>query len=302
MRGYYDVPVLKAPNWGWEVIGYLWLGGIAGGSFVISSLTTLRDKSHADRHVARRGYAIAAVAAALCAPLLIKHLGRPERFHHMLRVWKPGSPMNAGAWTLAAFAPLAAMAAGAALFGEPRWLRRLIAAVGLPPALFFTTYTGALLGHSSVPLWAASPLLPALFACSALATGTAAIGFESRRAHHRLARAERVAAAAELLTLAAWLAQADEFAKPLFDRKLKNPFVIGAVTCGMVLPLALPAAQNKNTTWLDVLKPFLVLAGGLALRYAIVAAGKLSSQDQQAYLKFASEPVAALPVNGGQAR
>ena len=37
--------------------------------------------------------------------LLVADLGRPERFHHMLRVAKPTSPMSVGTWILAPYAP-----------------------------------------------------------------------------------------------------------------------------------------------------------------------------------------------------
>ncbi len=36
---------------------------------------------------------------------LIADLGRPERFHHMLRVAKPSSPMSTGTWILAVYGP-----------------------------------------------------------------------------------------------------------------------------------------------------------------------------------------------------
>src|SRR5947209_12304571 len=55
------------------------------------------------RKVTRAGTAIAAAAFVPCAPLLIADLGDPKRFHHMLRVFKPGSPMNLGTWVMTAY-------------------------------------------------------------------------------------------------------------------------------------------------------------------------------------------------------
>src|SRR6202022_4958889 len=57
--------------------------------------------------VAAGGFFGAAPPLVPCAPLLIPDPGRPERFHHMLRIFKPLSPMNLGAWTLTAFTPIA---------------------------------------------------------------------------------------------------------------------------------------------------------------------------------------------------
>ena len=35
--------------------------------------------------------------------MLVLDLGDPLRFHHMLRVFKPSSPMSLGTWSLAAY-------------------------------------------------------------------------------------------------------------------------------------------------------------------------------------------------------
>ena len=52
--------------------------------------------------------------------LLIGDLGRPARFLNMLRIFKPRSPMNLGAWCLAAFTAVGAGAVGADLLGLRR--------------------------------------------------------------------------------------------------------------------------------------------------------------------------------------
>ena len=58
--------------------------------------------------------------AVLPAPaLLIADLGRPARFLNMLRIFKPRSPMNMGAWCLVAFTAVGAGAVGADLLGRP---------------------------------------------------------------------------------------------------------------------------------------------------------------------------------------
>ena len=284
MKGYYDEPALKPPDWGWSVIAYLWLGGAAAGAFVVGALASLRNK-RGDDAIARCAFGASSAVVLLCPPLLISHLGRPDRFHHMLRVFKPSSPMNAGAWALTGLSALAV--AGAATSASPK-LRKLlprkaVALAGLPLALFFGTYTGVLLGHSSVPLWAASPILPALFACSSLASGTALVSLAASltrgidaRGRKRLHRAERAATAAEAVALAGWLNQIGPYGKPLKSDGVRDVFQIGAIACGIILPMI-------------VRSPLPGLVGALALRYSVVAAGKLSSQDQSAYLEFTKE-------------
>jgi len=291
---YYDQPVLKPPDWGPQVIGYLWAGGIGAGSFITSSLAMLRGGND-DRAIAKLGYALSAAAMGASAPLLISHLGRPDRFHHMLRMWKPSSPMNAGVWGMTAMSGIAFSAAGLAAIEADAPLTAL-GLLGAPVALFVGTYTGVLLGHSSIPLWAKSSLLPALFGCSALATGAAAVAFfaeifgtGSRKARKRVAAAERVASIAEGIALAAWLRETGEFAKPLREPPLKDVFEKGVVGAGIALPLSLPGSQRRSGPW-DILKPLLVLAGGLALRYVLVEGGRRQSRDPEAYLKFTSTP------------
>lgn len=292
---YYDQPVLKPPDWGNQVIGYLWLGGIGAGAFITATLATLRGGKD-DRAIAKLGYAISTFAMAGSAPLLISHLGRPDRFHHMLRVFKPTSPMNAGVWGMSSLSGAAFAATALSVAEAGSVPQTAMALAGMPAALFVATYTGVLLGHSSIPLWAKSSLLPALFACSSMATGAAAVAFfaeifgtGSRAARKRVAAAERMASIAEGVALAAWLRQTGEFAQPLREPPLKDVFEKGVVAAGIGVPLSLPGSSKRSSVW-DVLKPALVLAGGLALRYVMVEGGRRQSRDPDAYLKFTSTP------------
>src|SRR5437588_4056129 len=85
--GYYDYPVLKEPVWRWEIIWYFFFGGLAAGCYVIASIASLFG-SKEDRAVVRTGYYLSLLAVLPFPPLLIKDLGRPERFLHMLRIFK----------------------------------------------------------------------------------------------------------------------------------------------------------------------------------------------------------------------
>src|SRR5437763_8966463 len=99
---YYDYPVLKAPVWRWEIIWYFFVGGLAAGCYVIATIASLfGSKEH--RAVVRTGYYLSLLAVLPCPPLLIKDLGRPERFLNMLRIFKVRSPMSMGVWGLLSF-------------------------------------------------------------------------------------------------------------------------------------------------------------------------------------------------------
>ena len=104
-RSYYGRPVLKPPVWKHEIPAYLFTGGLAAGvGRARGGRGPHRPPGAAPRELARRR------SAGLLASLwfLVSDLGRPERFHHMLRVAKPTSPMSVGTWILTAFGPGAA--------------------------------------------------------------------------------------------------------------------------------------------------------------------------------------------------
>lgn len=217
-RGYFGLPVLRQPHWKWHVPLYFFCSGIAGGAFFVATLADwLGDEDDRATVAAGRYLALAGVAASL--PLLIDDLGRPSRFHHMLRILKPRSPMSVGAWALTLFGALAGGSAllqaradglvplrpriGAADGLVPRHPRMLAAdelmpyhrrigaveralprglgLVGLPLAAFLASYTGVLLAATAVPLWGrARAYLGPIFFCSGMSTALAAISLASK--------------------------------------------------------------------------------------------------------------------------
>src|SRR5438552_16897334 len=147
---YYDFPVLKAPTWRWEIIWYFFFGGLAAGCYVIASIAALFG-SREDRAVARTGYYLSLLSLLPCPILLIKDLGRPERFLHMLRIFKVKSPMSMGTWSVLGHSLFCGMmvviqAARDGILGR-WWGARLLAA--LPqgfialPGTFFALFLGS---------------------------------------------------------------------------------------------------------------------------------------------------------------
>jgi hypothetical protein len=117
-RSYYGRQVLKSPVWNWMIAAYLFSGGLSAGSAMLAAGADLTGRP-ALRRVSRLG-ALASLAASMY--FLVADLGRPERFHHMLRVAKPSSPMSMGTWILSAYGPGAGLAGAAELL--PSRLRR----------------------------------------------------------------------------------------------------------------------------------------------------------------------------------
>ncbi|MHA6793032.1 NrfD/PsrC family molybdoenzyme membrane anchor subunit [Pseudonocardia bannensis] len=175
-RSYYGRPVIKAPVWEWKVPAYLFTGGLAAGSAVLAAGADLSG-----RPALRRAGWLGSLAALLASVVfLVTDLGRPERFHHMLRVAKPTSPMSVGTWILTAFGPGVGLAAIAELLPRRlrptvlgRLLRRSARPAGLASAVFapgVASYTAVLLSHTAVPAWhGAREQLPFVFSGSAAA-------------------------------------------------------------------------------------------------------------------------------------
>jgi len=169
---YYGRPVLNAPVWrSPEIPGYLFLGGLAGGSSLLAAGAQLTGRPA----LARAGKAAAAGAACLGLAGLVRDLGRPARFLNMLRVFKVTSPMSVGSWILSGYVPAAGAAAACALTGRlPRAGAAATAAAALlAPGL--ASYTAALITDTAVPAWHdAHREMPFVFAGSA---AMAAAGF-----------------------------------------------------------------------------------------------------------------------------
>jgi formate-dependent nitrite reductase membrane component NrfD len=109
-KSYYDVPMLKPPVWKWEIATYFFLGGLSAGAYCIARMASrFGGKRYQD--ITEAGTLIAAAAFAPCPPLLIRDLGDMKRFHYMLRVFKPNSPMNLGSWTLSGYGAFVTLAA-----------------------------------------------------------------------------------------------------------------------------------------------------------------------------------------------
>jgi formate-dependent nitrite reductase membrane component NrfD len=147
---YYGKPILNPPVWrSPDIPGYLFLGGLAGGSSLLAAGAQLTGRPG----LARASKAAAAGAVGLGLAGLVRDLGRPARFVNMLRVFKVTSPMSVGSWILAGYVPAAGAAAACALTGRlPRAGAAATAgAAVLAPGL--ASYTAALITDTAVPAW-----------------------------------------------------------------------------------------------------------------------------------------------------
>jgi hypothetical protein len=205
---YYGRPVVKETVWGPDVATYLFLGGLAGASSPLAAAAHLTGHPE----LARAAKSGAAVAISLSMVALIRDLGRPQRFIHMLRVFKVTSPMSVGTWIVSGYLPMAlAAAASAGTRRLPRaGLAATLAAAVLGPAV--ASYTAALLGDTAAPAWhEAHRELPFIFVGSA-ATAAGGLGILA-------VRPQQAGQAARLAVLGA---ACETAAKALMTRRLRG--------------------------------------------------------------------------------
>ncbi|WEH38255.1 NrfD/PsrC family molybdoenzyme membrane anchor subunit [Streptomyces sp. AM 2-1-1] len=169
-RSYYGRPVIKAPSWSArDIAGYFFLGGLAGAGSALAAGAHLTGRT--TTATALKLSSTGAIGLSVAA--LVHDLGRPERFTHMLRVFKPTSPMSVGSWLLGLYGPAAGLAAVTAASGRfPRTGAAATAAAALTGSAV-ATYTAVLAADTAVPAWHdAHRELPYLFAASATAAAS----------------------------------------------------------------------------------------------------------------------------------
>lgn len=288
-QGYHGRPVLKPPAWTWEVPWYLFVGGTAGAS----SLFAAAAQAAGQPELARRARLVAVAGAVLSPPLLIADLGRPARFLHMLRVFKPTSVMSMGSWILTAYGGAATGAAGLRELDRLRPLHPVTDAVAAALGVGMATYTGALVADTAIPAWhEARRELPALFAGSA-AAGAGAAGVLLSPVHQATParRLTLLGAGAELVVDQAMLRRLGPLGQVYkqgpagrFHRAAQVLTAAGAAT------VALAGRRSRIAACAGAIA---VLAGSVCQRWAVYKAGFQSAADPEATLRPQRERRAA---------
>ena len=291
-----------SPDWGWLIVLYFFVGGLAGGSYFLAALMDLFGRRE-DRPLARLGYYIAFPCVVLSGLLLTIDLHRPLRFWHMLLerntlepMFKFWSPMSIGSWALLIFgfftflSFLAALAdedeepwpavrrfriRGLARLRPPSLLGIIVVVLGGFFGFYIAGYTGVLLAVTNRPIWSDTSLLGMLFVVSAASTSAALIMLLARRSGwtmpglRALERMDGWLIVLELLVLAAVMISLGPVLRAWLNA-WGLLLLVGVIGLGLLVPLLLSwrhstlREQNLTTT------AVLVLIGGFLLRVVIV--------------------------------
>jgi hypothetical protein len=276
VTGYTNRPVTKAPSWHGLVILDVLLNNLTTGLFLAAALGELAAPATFSA-VANAAYPLALVLLLADLACLVLDLGDPLRFHHMLRVFKPSSPMSLGTWCLTAYSLPLTVAAMIGLlpaaWAPPEWVRQLTVALGILPALGSAVYKGVLLSTSAQPGWKDARWLGAYLTNSALMLGCAELFATSILMGQGKAAAVLRPALALLLVLnlvALGLLVVDLRAA-LVGRSRNREFGrvgVFALVAGTLLPLALLLVTAGAFALLGAVA--LILAGSLCVRFMIV--------------------------------
>ena len=296
--------------WGWEIVVYLFLGGLVAGIFFLTAGLELR-RGEKPRSALLRPMPFAALGL-----LSVGMLALWLDLAHKLWAWRfyaffhATSPMSWGAWILVLIYPVGLLFGLGSLDEAQRgWLRDRTPAPlsGLLATLFrwadgwrrpvlvtsaamgvgLGVYTGLLLGTMPSRIVWNSAILGPLFLASGISTGAAFLLLLPRLdpdERKTLVRWDLVAIVAELSLIALMLlgwATAGEAGRWAAHSFLGGPYTAVFWSCvvvaGLLVPLVMEVLESRRHLPFVAAIPVLILAGGFALRWILLAAGQASA-------------------------
>jgi polysulfide reductase chain C len=296
-------------TWGILLAAYLFVGGLAGGSYVIAAVADLFGKGKY-KVLSKSGTYVSLLSIIIGLVLLIVDLGRFDV--------DPLSPLNAyinfptsimsfGTWIITAFMVVSLVTSVLWFFRGNSIIRKIVEIAGIVLGGSTAAYTGLLLSFSRGILFWASPFLPWLFIISGLLTGLVMAWimvpliswfaprffedfkdlFDVKTHFARLvSQSQRytvVLTILELLILIVFVASVPNSSVLTAGRGV-GMFFYAYLILGIIIPLAMEYYQgrlNPNVNEIRVLSTsmisfVLILVGGFLLRYVILTAGQIS--------------------------
>jgi formate-dependent nitrite reductase membrane component NrfD len=312
------VNAITSPNlhiWDWRVALYLFLGGLAAGSMVMSAIANLRKGKHLppDQPCCWRVPIIIPAILAVGMFFLFLDLEAKLNMYWFYLAFNPLSPMSWGSWALILIFPVTIAYAFSVIPDEDRPILRFgfliefakrmyphmrrLAKLNFLCGIILAIYTGILLSSFLArPLWNTS-ILPILFLCSALSTGAALMILMARRNEVKLffTKIDIWLIVAEIVIIALlfyghftsdW-AHWDSI-MPFFSASHEFfAYFMSIIALSIIFPLAIVLKylemRGEHSETITPMGKFqmnmsaiLVLLGGFIIRFALVYAGQLS--------------------------
>jgi Ni/Fe-hydrogenase subunit HybB-like protein len=274
--GYAAATVTKAPAWHGLVACDLLFNNLTTGLFLTAALGELAAPE-VFRPLAKVAYPLALVLLLVDLLCLVLDLGDPLRFHHMLRVFKPTSPMSLGTWCLTIYSlPLTVAAALSLLPAE--WpalegIRKAAVILGLLPALGSAAYKGVLLSTNAQAGWRDARWLGGYLTNSAFLLGCAELlALSVLMGQERAAIVLRPALAVLLVlnALILLLLLTNLRTALLQMYRARQLWRIGILTLGGGMAAALCLVLVGGSPPLLLAAVLLLLLGSLAIRFVLI--------------------------------
>jgi len=274
--GYAPRPVTKAPAWHGLVAWDMLFNNLTTGLFLVAGLSEFVAPK-VFTPVAKAAYPLALALLLADLVCLVLDLGDPLRFHHMLRVFKPSSPMSLGTWCLTIYSLPLTVAAALSLWPVDgpalEWVRKAVVILGLLPALGSAVYKGVLLSTNAQPGWRDARWLGGYLANSALLLGCAemlvlAAILGQERAVVLLRPALVLLLALNLVPLGLLVRNLRPVLSRVYTPRQLAHLTVFGVGVGTLVPLVLLLAGGSRFPVLAAV--LFLLLGSLALRFTIV--------------------------------
>jgi Ni/Fe-hydrogenase subunit HybB-like protein len=288
-NGYADNTVTKAPPWHGLVAWDMLFNGLTTGLFLTAATSELMFPA-VFAPLVQVAYPLALVLLLIDLGCLVGDLGDPLRFHHMLRVFKLGSPMSVGTWCLTIYSLPLALVAVVSLLNWPvlasvrgfvpsgalsflEWIRKPAVVSAFLPAIGSAVYKGVLISTNAQPGWKQARWLGGYLTSAAVLLGTTVLFSLA------LLLKQEQAVATLRIGLIPLLALNFVILILLFRdvrRALESRWLIRerlwisltAIGCGLIGPLALwPFARGGGPAVALVLS---ILAASLFIRYVVI--------------------------------
>jgi len=290
--------------WHWLLAVYLFLGGLAGACGFTGHFAEVFSKGRLKKLAEIGSYCVLPVIV-LSLIILVVDLARPLYFWHFIITFRPSSLMSQGTWILTLFAifggvltpafHLADKVNALSFLKGKEGARMVCQWLGAILGICTAVYTGVLLSVKAVPMWGATPFLPAVFICSATSTGIALIllivNLQAKKDEVAIGALEKcdaiviafeaVAFVVLLLALKSTGGKAAEAAAVLISGDYAMMFWIGVVLVALLIPFALEvygisvAKKAHPPASLTTLACLSVLVGGFIVRWMFLYGGQV---------------------------